>query len=217
MLSPLKAAATPFDRTAGTMASATGLLLEGRFDEGLAQLLALKKWALENGWLYSASGVDFAAGPAMAATGHIAQGIRTLEAGIAACDASGSRAMASWNRLVLAELYLHMLLTQERPSLKFVFANLGAILRARFFGARLARQLLEEASRNEQVHESSTTRCRIEIDFAKLYRLQMKLDLARQHLQKARLAAAAQDSPLLDEIDTISRSLNYVSARVSAN
>jgi hypothetical protein len=45
----------------------------------------------------------------------------------------------------------------------------------------------------------------------------MKLDLAREHLQKARLAAAAQDSPLLDEIDTISRSLNYVSGRVSAN
>jgi hypothetical protein len=111
----LKAAPTPFDRTAGTMASATGLLLEGRFDEGLAQLLALKKWALENGWLYSASGVDFAAGPAMAATGHIAQGIRTLEAGIAACDASGSRAMASWNRLVLAELYLRMLLNRKDP------------------------------------------------------------------------------------------------------
>ena len=67
----LRAAATPFDRTAGTMASATGLLLQGRFDEGLAQLLALKTWALENGWVYSASGVDFAAGPALAATGRI--------------------------------------------------------------------------------------------------------------------------------------------------
>ena len=35
-----KTAATPFDRKAGTIASATGLLLEGRFEEGLAQLLA---------------------------------------------------------------------------------------------------------------------------------------------------------------------------------
>ena len=92
-----KTAATTFDRNAGMMASATGLLLEGRFEEGLAQLLALKKWALGNGWLYSASGVDFAAGPALAATGRIADGIRMLKAGIAACEATGSRAMASWN------------------------------------------------------------------------------------------------------------------------
>jgi class 3 adenylate cyclase len=203
----LKAAATPFDRTAGTMASATGLLLEGRFDEGLAQLLALKKWALANGWLYSASGVDFAAGPALAATGRIAEGIRMLESGIAACDASGSRAMASWNRLSLAEIYLHMLLTRERPSIKLILANFGAIGGARMFGVRRTRLLLGEASQNEQLHESGTTRCRIEMDFAKLYRRQKRADLARAHLQRARLAAAAQDSPLLAEIDAISQSL----------
>jgi hypothetical protein len=90
-----KTAATPFDRNAGEMVNATGLLLEGKIGEGLAQLLALKKWALANGWLYSAGGVDFAAGPALAATGRIAEGIRMLKAGIAACDATGSRAMAS--------------------------------------------------------------------------------------------------------------------------
>jgi len=203
----LKAAATPFDRTAGTMARATGLLLEGRFDEGLAQLLALKKRALANGWLYSASGVDFAAGPALAATGRIAEGIRMLESGIAACDASGSCAMASWNRVSLAEIYLHMLLTRERPSIKLILANLGAVVRARMFGVRRARLLLGEASQNEQLHESGATRCRIEMDFAKLYRRQKRADLARAHLWRARLAAAAQDSPLLAEIDAISQSL----------
>ena len=59
-------AATPYDRNAGEMASATGLLLEGRIGEGLTQLLALKNWALAGGWLYSAGGVDFAVGPALA-------------------------------------------------------------------------------------------------------------------------------------------------------
>ena len=123
-----KTAATTFDRNAGMMASATGLLLEGRFEEGLAQLLALKKWALANGWLYSASGVDFAAGPALAATGRIADGIRMLKAGIAACEATGSRAMASWNRMSLAELYLQMLSSKKRPSIRFILSNLGAIV-----------------------------------------------------------------------------------------
>jgi tetratricopeptide (TPR) repeat protein len=163
-----KAAATPFDRNAGTMASATGLLLEGYIEEGLSQLLALKKWALSDGWLYSASGVDFAAGPALAATGHITQGIRLLEVGISACDATGSRAMGAWNRLALAELYLRMLSTQKWPSIKFVLANLGAVLRVRIFGYRRAMLLLDQVTQNDQFHEHSTTRGWIEIDLAKL-------------------------------------------------
>ena len=71
-----------------------GLLLGGLLHEGLAQLLALKRWATDNGWLYSASGIDFAAGPALAAIGRVGEGIRMLEAGIVACDASGG--VASW-------------------------------------------------------------------------------------------------------------------------
>jgi len=130
-----------------------------------------------------------------------------LEAGIAACDLSGSRAMAAWNRLSLAEIYLHVLLAQDRPSIKFILANLPAIIRARMFGAGRVRRLLEEASRNEQFHVSSTTQCRIEIDFAKLCRKQKQPALAREHLQRARLAALAQDSVyLLDEVDALSRS-----------
>jgi hypothetical protein len=195
----LKTAATPFDRTAGTMARATGLLLDGRFHEGLAQLLALKRRAIENGWLYSASGIDFAAGPALAAIGRIGEGIRMLEAGIVACDESGSRALASWNRLALAELYLHMLSTEQRPSLKFILSNLIAILKARILGRRRAQILLGEASQNEQFHESSTTHCRINIDLAKLALLNRRPRLAREHLLKARTAASAQNSPLLAE------------------
>jgi hypothetical protein len=204
-----KTAATPFDRNAGTMASATGLLLEGRIEEGLAQLLALKKWALAHGWLYSASGVDFAAGPALAMTGRIAQGVRTLEAGIAACEATGSRAMASWNRLALAELYLQMLLARKRPSIRFILSNLGAILWVRMFGNRRARQLLGEVVQNDQIHELSTARGWIEIDLAKLCILKRQPDIARLHLKKAQLAAAAQESSLmLSEIDAIRESLS---------
>jgi class 3 adenylate cyclase/tetratricopeptide (TPR) repeat protein len=203
-----KTAATTFDRNAGMMASATGLLLEGRFEEGLAQLLKLKKWALDNGWLYSASGVDFAAGPALAATGRIAEGIRMLKAGIAACEATGSRAMASWNRLSLAELYLQMLSSKKRPSIRFILSNLGTIVWVSMFGNRRARQLLGEVVQNDQIHELSTSRGWIEIDLARLCILRKQPDLARQHLRKAHLAASAQNStPMLSEIDAIEQAL----------
>ena len=203
-----RTAATPFDRNAGTMASATGLLLEGRVEEGLAELLSVKKWALSQQWTYAASGVDFAAGPALAMTGRIGAGIEMLKAGIAACDAAGSLAVASWNRLALAELYLAMLSSRRRPSIKLILSNLSAILKVRISGHRRARLLLEQLALSSQIHEDSTTRALIEIDLARLCLLKKRSNLARQHLAKARLAALAQDStPILNEIDAIVASL----------
>jgi class 3 adenylate cyclase len=203
-----RTAITPFDRNAGTMANATAMLLEGRVEEGLAQLLSLKKWALAHRWAYTASGLDFATGPALAMTGRIGEGIRTLKKGILACDAAGSLAVASWNRLSLTELYLGMLSTQARPPLRFILVNLFAILRVRLFGLRQARQLLEQLLMNPQIHPDSTTRARIELNLAKVCLKEKAPALARQHLSKARAAALAQDSlPMLNEIDTIAAGL----------
>ena len=208
-------AATPFDRYAGKMASSTGMLLEGRIEEGLAGLLSAKEWASSHRWIYAGSGVDFAAGPALAMTGRIGEGIRMLKAGIAASDAAGSLAIASWNRMSLAELYLGILSAgkrpqfrmpsaRKRPQLKFILLNLPAILKVRIFGLHQARVLLEQLAENSQIHEESTTRARIEFDLARLWALKGRPNLARQHLGKARLAALAQDStPILSEIESL--------------
>lgn len=141
------------------------MLLEGRIEEGLAEPLARRKSALADGWLYSASRVDVAAGPALM-TGRIAEGIRMLKAGIAACDTTGDRSMASWNRMVLAELFLRMLSSEKRPSFKFILSNLGAITWVLIFGRRRAWHLLGEAVQNDRIHELSTSRGWIEIDLA---------------------------------------------------
>ena len=203
-----RTAITPFDRSAGAMAHATGLLLDGRVEEGLAQLLSLKKWALAHRWAYAASGVDFAAGPALAMTGHIGEGIRTLRAAISACDAAGSLAVASWNRLALAELYLGMLSASRRPPLKFILWNLFSIIKVKLFGLRRARLLLEQLSLNPQIHPESMTQARIEMDFARICLKENARKLARQHLAKARAAALAQDSmPMVNEIDSIAATL----------
>jgi hypothetical protein len=185
------------------------VLLEGKIGDGLAQLLALKKWALPNGWLYSAGGVDFAAGPALAATGRVAEGIRMLKAGIAACDATGCRAMASWNRLSLAELYLRMLSADKAPSVKFAPSNLRPIVWVSMYGNQQAQQLLREVLQNNQIHELSTSRGWIETHLARLCLLKGASDQARKPLETARVAAIAQGStPMLNEILSIERTLS---------
>ena len=203
-----RTAITPFDRNAATMANATALVLEGRAEEGLAQLLNLKKWALAHRWAYTASGLDFAAGPALAMTGQISEAIRTLKKGIAACDAVGSVAVASWNRLALAELYLAMLSTTSRPPITLILFNLLPILQVRLFGLRQVRVLLEQLSLNAQIHPESTTRARIEMDYAKVCLRENAPVKARQHLSKARAAALAQQlTPMLSEIEAIAANL----------
>lgn len=203
-----RTAATPYDRTAGTIARATGLLLEGPVEEGLALLLSMKKWALAHRWAYAASGVDFAAGPALAMTGQIGEGIRTLKSAIADSDATGSLAVASWNRLALAELYLGMLsFSGPRPPIRFILFNLLSIVKVRLFGLRQARRLLEQLSFNNQFHSESTTLARLELDLARVCLRENARDLARQHLARARFAALTQESTLLlNEIETIAAS-----------
>jgi class 3 adenylate cyclase len=203
-----RTAITPFDRNAGTVVNATALLLEGRVEEALAQLLSMKKWALAHRWAYTASGLDFAAGPALAMTGRIGEGIRTLKAGISACDASGSLAVAAFNRLALAELYLGMLSTQARPPLRLILFNLLPIIKVQLFGLREARRLLEQLGLNPQIHPEGSTRARIDIDLAKVCLKENARDRARAHLMKARAAALAQDSmPMVSEIDAIAATL----------
>ena len=203
-----RTAITPFDRNAGNMANATALLLEGRVEEGLAQLLNLKKWALAHRWAYNASGLDFAAGPALAMTGRIGESIRTLKKGIVSCDAAGSLAVASWNRLALAELYLGMLSVKRRPPIRLILFNLRSILKVRLFGLRQARRLLEQLSLNAQIHPDSTTRARIEMDLAKVCLRENAPTQARLHLSRARAAALAQESaPMLNAIDAVGAKL----------
>jgi tetratricopeptide (TPR) repeat protein len=200
-----RTAATPYDRTAGTMARATGLLLDGPVEEGLAQLLSIKKWALAHRWVYAASGVDFAVGPALAMTGRIGEGIRMLKTAISTSDTTGSLAIASWNRLALAELYLGILsASNQRAPVRIILLNLLPILKVRLFGARDARLLLEQVSSNHQIHPESMTQARIELNLARVYLRQNNRDVAHQHLAKARAAAISQESALmLKEIDAV--------------
>jgi hypothetical protein len=101
-----------------------------------------------------------------------------------------------------------MLSTEKRPSIRFILSNFGAIMWVLIFGNRQAQQLLGEVMQNAQIDEFSTARGWIEIDLAKLCILKKRVDLARLHLTKAQLAAAAQESVLmLNEIEAIGRSL----------
>lgn len=198
----LKTAVAPFDRNAASQVKAAVMVLQGRLEEGLERLRATRQWAQDNGWLYLASIVDLSVAPALALHGDLRPAIALLEAGIAANDANGSRAIAAWNRFILAELYLAAVTTASRPPLRVVMRNCVTILYIVLFGARRARTLLAEAMKNEQFEELGTVRAQIELDLGMLARHEKRIRDARDHFARARAAAKAQEAAIIvGEID----------------
>jgi len=198
----LKTAVTPFDRNAASQVKAVAMLLQGRVEEGLGRMRATRQWALDNGWLFAASGVDMSMAGALALGGDVRSAIALLKSGIKTADANGSRAVASWNRIVLAELYLGALTATRLPPPRVVLRNFSTIVGISLFGTRWVRALLAEAGEVEQFEELGLMRGRIEFDLGKLARCEKQFDEARGHLARARAAAEAQGASFfVGEID----------------
>jgi class 3 adenylate cyclase/tetratricopeptide (TPR) repeat protein len=198
----LEIAVAPYDRNAASQVRAVALLLRGRLEEGLQTMHAARNWALNNGWLYSARGGDMSMASALALSGDLRAGIALLESGIAAADSNGSWVFASWNRLILAELYLAAATAKDRPPVAFMLRNLRTILGLALFGTRRAGVLLTKLSENNQFDELGAMRAWIEFDLGVLANARKKSADARNHFARARLAAEAQGAMLFaNEID----------------
>ncbi len=198
----LKTAVTPFDRAAGELAHATAELLSQPADGALPRLEQRRDWAIENGWIYSASGLDIVIGLMLAASGKLKKGVRRLEQAIAEGDSSGDVYVATWNRIALAEVYLSVLVPTGKAPLGFILKNFGAIVSARLFGARRASALLDQATANKQLDERGIISARIGMDRALLLAHTRQFGLARQHLLAARASAETQDvKPMVMRID----------------
>jgi hypothetical protein len=193
----LENAVTPYDRTVGDAIKAAAIVLQNQTEEGLSQILEIRRRMLADGVLYVHRAITSAAAVGLVLAGQIRKGIQVLVSGTKECDKDGDRANATWNRIALAEIYLEILGGRRRAPLRTVLANLSAIVSARIFGARRARVLLETASLHDQLHERGAFRARINLDLGLLYKLKHRPGLARQFLEKARAPAMLQGSAFL--------------------
>jgi tetratricopeptide (TPR) repeat protein len=188
----VQVAVTEFDELAGEAPRAIAAILAGRVEEGLTQALKLRKRAAERKWLYLGNGFVGGVAIGYALSGQINKGVRLLTETIPAIDAYGDHFQMGWNRAFLAEIFLEILTSQTKPPLRVVLRNLGAILWVTLFGAGRALELLQQANRNEQLHEQGSIRARINMDLGLLYKFKKQPALARQYLEKAREAAELQ-------------------------
>lgn len=125
-----------------------------------------------------------------------------MRAAIRERDAQGLRTTAAWSRITLAEMYIEVLTTKNRPSMSFILRNLGAILGAQIVGDRRARSLLTEALRTDQLAPDGSIVARIKMNLGILDARRKEYEKARAWLAAARTGAVRQGSTnLLSRID----------------
>ena len=198
----LEVAVTPFDRVYAAAAKATATILTEKSRDSLSELLELRRATMESGLHHGASGMHAAAGVGLVIDGRIAEGIQLIERSIETADAVGDCGIGFWNRIFLAEIYIELLSSRQRPPLRIVLKNLGAIVGAKLFGLGRARRLLDRASRFQQLHERGVIRARINMNLGLIYKMKGRRALARELLEKSRGPAHEQGATfIVNKID----------------
>jgi hypothetical protein len=202
----IRAALTPLDRSVGIQIKGLALALSGKVEEGAAMLREVRSGFLANDWRFNLAGTDLALSVATVLAGAFSQGIRLCEKCIREQEAAGYQAAADWARLNLAEIYLEMLTSEEKPPLKTILKNVIFLLRLKVSGPARINRLLDKADKNTQFSERGILRARIEFGFARLYAIQGRSVLTHNHLARAkRIAEGLCTEPLLARIDKLDR------------
>ena len=204
-----RAGLTPFDRMLGNEAAGVARILLGQIAEGTEVVEAHRKEAMTNGWYYAALVMEGALALGMVLSGQIKKGVRRLEAVIKRCETEyGYQLYADTIRVFLAEIYIALIQGGKKPPLRMVLKNLLFLVQAKVVAARRAEALLKIALRNEQFSETGVYRARIELDLGLLHQATKRRNLAREHLERARTAASAQQATaLLAKIEAATTSL----------
>jgi class 3 adenylate cyclase len=139
----LAKAITPYEIFNGWDVKAVALILLKRVDEGAPILERVRATEAARQLWYQFNGHDPAYGVMLALQGRLTEGVRYLEDRIAKSTRLGYRLHAEWTRIVLAQLYLDVLTSEERPALGLILRNLFFIIRVKASGARTVISLLE--------------------------------------------------------------------------
>jgi tetratricopeptide (TPR) repeat protein len=186
-------ASTQMDRMMACLTIAIAQIMSGEVARGEELIRRVRHEADENHCLYLRTGCDGPLGVAMVLSGHFKQGLSWLEAFV---SEYGNVAGADLGRLMLAEIYV-ALLVERRPPLRVLVRNLPAFIKARIKASREAERLLKIALQSPQFSERGVFRARIEFNLGLLHKARNQSPLAREHFERARLAASEQKAVII--------------------
>ena len=193
----VRTAVTPFERRMGAITKASAEIFLGDVEGSLVRLLEAISIASQTGWGQMVAFGTISVGVGHVLAGRIGRGIGLLESAIAAYDAHGEIVYATFYKIALAQIYLEMLTSRERPPLSVIRQESRHGSSRQILRLRRIEALLQQAGRAPHLHECGTTRARINMYLGLLHKLKKEPDLARQFLEKARAPAEYHGATLL--------------------
>ncbi len=142
-------------------------------------------------------------GVAMVMEGGVAEGLRQIKKTIERREAEGSQIAADWNRLLLSEVYLKILLGEGGASIGVLLRNFGALAGVMLFGEKRITALVAKLRENPQFDQDGHYHARSEMILGLLCkRSKRKKALAIKHLATAhQLLVQTGPSPILTGIE----------------
>jgi hypothetical protein len=199
----IAAATTYVDRIMGSLIIAHAQILSGRLNEGMALISHVRAEAEANDWSHLFNAIDGPLGVALVLTGRLKDGLSLLTAFVQRGDREGNVVAADFARMFLAEIYLALLVGDRRPPLRAIVRDAFVLIKAKLRASSEVQSLLGAALRNPFFSPTGLYRARIEFGLGRFYRSRQRPDLARAHLERARLAAAEQGAAaMMARIDT---------------
>ncbi len=175
----------------------------GEVEPALRYLEAALTRADEDADTFYAAGLELYYAVALIRAGRLGEGVRVLERRMRRADETGYRTNYHYGQLILAEVYLALILREEKAPASVLLKNLGFLLRTLPGIAGKTEALFEAAMTNPQWAPDSIGHCRAHAGLGQLYARTKRPDQAREQLDKAaRLATHHNARAIRTRIDS---------------
>jgi class 3 adenylate cyclase len=195
-------AVAPHDKMTAMLIKGYTLVSLGRVEEASNLLETYRNYTKRVGALLGFTMTNSVVGAIKLLRGNVAEGLHSIADSIANQDEAGSRSLADWDRITLAEVYLQMIVGNERPPFLVLLKNLPIILIIMARGVTRIRALVARVAQNPRFDPDGLHIGRCQMILGLLYKAKKKRPQALEHLYEARrIASQFGPSPILSRIE----------------
>jgi hypothetical protein len=181
----------------------------GRGPEGLGILREVRREAVSSGNLWLLVHNDISYGVALVQAGEMGAGVRCIEASMQRFAEWGNDWQPTFGHMVLGEIYLQMVLREQKVTIRIILRNLGFVLRIFPVAAAKARHHLEEAIRRARDGGMPGAVARSLFDLGLLCKAKSRLEEARTYIEEALKIAGPHSAVLGEKIHRALDSLDH--------
>jgi tetratricopeptide (TPR) repeat protein len=205
----LRICLSPIDRCAAQGFKGLALLLSGQVETGMTQTSKIIDETDAKSFLMVTVAVKMALGIGRVLQGDMANGVRALEAVQAQAEAWNMTTATPMGNFYLGRTYLQFAISDEKPPLSVMLANLPFLLRTLPFAKSKARQYLQNALDGFRALDVSADIAQCHYHLGLLDQATKRIEQAKKNFNTAReVAASVEADNIVRDADAALAELN---------